>query len=116
MQIDNDLLKNMRIEKNHKLGTTVAIQKLNSYLDDLLHQPLRSGVVIKDPSRIWTGSAMDFSFRAKKGLLGATIKGKVEVNDQQVVLETELPGLIRTFVSEDTIRQAIDQQLGKVLG
>lgn len=57
---------------------------------------------------------MDFSFKAKKGFLGATISGKVYVNDASVVMDADLPALIRTFVSEDKIRDAIGGQLDRI--
>ena len=54
---------------------------------------------------------MRFSFKAKKGFLGATISGVIHVNQDSVVMDSELPGLVTAFVSEDQIRNVINEQL-----
>ena len=58
---------------------------------------------------------MQFSFKAKKGWLGATITGSLRVTDQAVILDSDLPGLVTTFVSEEDIRALIDRQLDDLL-
>jgi hypothetical protein len=52
-----------------------------------------------------------FSFKAKKGFIGTTISGVIRVNDDSVVMDSDLPGLVTTFVSEDKIRDVINKQL-----
>lgn len=79
-----------------------------------MQQPPGGGVVIKDPAKHWDGNVMDFSFKAKKGFIGATISGKIHVSDQSVVMDAEMPALIRTFVSEDKIKDAIGGQLDRM--
>ena len=68
-------------------------------------------ITIKEPSRSWSDDAMRFSFKAKKGFLGATISGVIRVNQDSVVMDSDLPGLVTAFVSEDQIRNAINKQL-----
>jgi hypothetical protein len=54
---------------------------------------------------------MRFSFKAKKGFFGTTISGVIRVNDDSVVMDCDLPGLVTAFVSEDQIRNVINEQL-----
>jgi hypothetical protein len=54
---------------------------------------------------------MRFSFKAKKDFLGATISSVIHVNQDSVVMDSELPGLVTAFVSEDQIRNVINEQL-----
>ena len=54
---------------------------------------------------------MRFSFKAKKGFLGATISGIIRVNQDSVVMDSDLPGMVTAFVFEDQIRNAINKQL-----
>jgi hypothetical protein len=54
---------------------------------------------------------MRFSFKAKKGFIGATISGEIVVNDDSVVIDFELPKLVKTFVSEEDVRDAIKERL-----
>ena len=35
----------------------------------------------------------------------------IRVNDDSVVIDSDLPGLVTTFVSEDKIRDVINEQL-----
>ena len=58
---------------------------------------------------------MSFSFRAKKGWMGTTIAGTLRVTDQTVVLESELPGLVTAFMSEDEIGAVINRQFDTLL-
>jgi hypothetical protein len=54
---------------------------------------------------------LNFSFKAKKGIIGTTISGVIHVNDDSVAMDTDLPGLVTTFVTEDKIRDAINKQM-----
>jgi hypothetical protein len=52
-----------------------------------------------------------FSFKARKGFLGATISGVIRVDQDSVVMDFDLPGLVTAFVSEDQIRNVINEHL-----
>jgi hypothetical protein len=101
----------MHIERNHNVGKEEAIHKINVFLDDLMRRQFPGGVTIKEPSKSWSDNAMNFSFNAKKGFFGTTISGVIRVNDDSVVIDSDLPGLVTTFLSEDKIRDAINEQL-----
>ena len=105
----------MRIERNHQLGQPEAIRRIDTFLNELMQRPLPGGVTIQEPSKNWAGSVMTFSFKAKKGWVGATIAGTLRVEDQTVVMDSDLPGLVTAFVPEDQIRAAIAQQLDGIL-
>jgi len=101
----------MHIERRHNVGKEEAIHKIDTFLDDLMRRQLPGGVTINEPSRTWSDDAMRFSFEAKKGFLGTTISGIIRVNDDSVVMDSDLPGLVTAFVSEDQIRNVINEQL-----
>jgi hypothetical protein len=101
----------MHIERIHHLGKEEAIRKINVLLDDLMRRPLPAGVTVKDVSRNWSAHTMQFSVQVKKGFLGTTLSGVLQVNDNSVVLDCDLPGLVAAFVPEDKIRDAIHTQL-----
>jgi hypothetical protein len=69
------------------------------------------GVTIREPSKSWSDDAMRFSFKARKGFIGTTISGVIRVNDDSIIVDSDLPGLVTTFISEDKIRDVISQQL-----
>ena len=101
----------MHIERRHNVGKEEAIQKIDTFLDDLVHGQFPGNVTIKEASKNWSNDAMSFSFKAKKGFLGATISGVIHVNQDSVVMDSDLPGLVTAFVSEDQIRNVINEQL-----
>ena len=101
----------MHIERKHNVGKEEAIQKIDTFLNDLMHGQFPGDVAIKEASKSWSNDAMSFSFKAKKGFLGATISGVIRVNQDSVVMDSDLPGLVTAFVSEDQIRNVINEQL-----
>ena len=106
----------MRIERDNTLGQPEAIRRIDTFLDELMQRPLPSGLHIKDPNKMWLANLMNFSFKAKKGWLGTTIDGSILVTDQSVVFDSDLPGLVTTFVSEEAIRNLINQEFDDLLG
>lgn len=101
----------MHIERRHNVGKEEAIQRIDTFLDDLMHGQFPGNVAIREASKSWSNDAMSFSFKAKKGFLGATISGVIRVNQDSVVMDSDLPGLVTAFVSEDQIRNVINEQL-----
>jgi hypothetical protein len=101
----------MHIERTHNVGKEEAIHKIDTFVDDLMHRQFPGGVTIKEPSKSWSDNNMRFSFKAKKGFIGTTISGVINVTDDSVVMNFHLPGLVTTFVSEDQIRNLVNEQL-----
>ena len=101
----------MHIERKHNVGKEEAIQKIDTFLNDLMHGRFPGDVAIKEASKSWSNNAMHFSFKAKKGFVGATISGVIRVNQDSVVMDSDLPELVTAFVSEDKIRDVIKAQL-----
>lgn len=104
----------MRIEQPHTLGQAAAISRIDQFLEKLVQNP-PGGVTVKDAQRDWNGNRMSFSFTAAKGFLGTTVRGVMDVLDDKVVVESELPSLVRNLLGEDRIRHVIANELGKML-
>jgi Putative polyhydroxyalkanoic acid system protein (PHA_gran_rgn) len=105
----------MRIERPHKVGKPEAIRRLDQFPEELKRRELPAGVVITEASKSWSGDVMTFSFATKKGFLGTTIPGTVQVKDSSLVLDLDVPGIVTTFVPEEKIREAINKELDKLL-
>ena len=101
----------MHIERTHNVGKKEAIHKIDTFLDDLMRRQFPGGVAIKEVSRSWSDNALRFSFNAKKGFFGTKISGVIRVTDDSVVMDSDLPGVVTAFVSEDQIRNVINEQL-----
>jgi hypothetical protein len=88
----------MHIERKHNVGKEEAIQKIDTFLNDLMDARFSGDVAIKEASKSWSNNAMHFSFKAKKGFVGATISGVILVNQDSVVMDSDLPELVTAFV------------------
>jgi hypothetical protein len=104
----------MRIEQSHMLGREAAMSRIDQFLERLAGNP-PGGVTIKEARRDWDGNRMNFAFTAAKGFLGTSIRGVMDVTDDAVVIESDLPPLVRNLLGEDRIRHIIATELGGVL-
>ncbi len=104
----------MRIEQPHQLGKAEARKRVEALVEELLREKLPAGVVLSELVKEWNADTMQFSFTAKKGFFGAKITGSLAVTDNQLNLEIELPSILKSFVPEDKIRDAIQQKLASV--
>jgi len=105
----------MRIEQPHSLGRQEASHRIDRFLDNLMQRQPPGGVTVKDPQKSWVGHTMNFSFTAAKGLFGTAISGLMHVHDDRVVVESELPTLIKSFVGEGRVKDVISRELGRIL-
>jgi hypothetical protein len=105
----------MRIEQPHSLGRQEASERIDRFLDSLMRQRPPGGVTVKDPQKSWVGHTMNFSFTAAKGMFGTAIRGLMHVHEDRVVVESELPALVKSFVGEGRIKDVISRELGRIL-
>jgi hypothetical protein len=104
----------MRIHRTHNLGQAAAVERIDGFLDQLMARPMPAGVKVKEATKEWQGGRMSFSAKFAKGILGATVKGTVDVTDQEVVMESQVPALIKTFVGEEKIARVINEQFDEL--
>ena len=104
----------IKIERNHGVTKSQAISTIDNFLNELMKQSFPGNVKIIEPKKSWSGDIMKFSFNARKGFFNPTIEGVINVNDTQVVLISELPGIVKTLVSEEKIKEIINEQLDKL--
>jgi hypothetical protein len=104
----------MRIEQPHTLGRQEAAGRVDRFLDRLIQEP-PGGVSIKNPVKSWDGNRMTFGFAITKGFFGTAFSGWMDVSEDLVVVESELPPLVRSFLGEERIRRVISEHLGNLL-
>jgi hypothetical protein len=106
--------KTMRIEQPHTLGRQEAMSRIDQFFERLVLEPPR-GVTIKDARKDWDGNRMNFSFTAAKGSFGTPVCGLMEVLDDRVVVEPELPVFVKAILGEAWIHRLISTGLGDML-
>jgi hypothetical protein len=87
----------MRVTVSHNRRKKEIVQSLDRSFDDLFKGLGTVPIQIANETRKWTGSRMDFSFNAKLGIVGAPIKGFVDVTDKDVTIDADLGWLERLF-------------------
>jgi hypothetical protein len=105
----------MRIEQKHSLGEAEAMRRIDTVLDDLLGREPPGGITVSNAWKNWNGNRMDFSLSAGKGMFRTTVSGTMLVTKGAVVVESELPGLVRSFVGEDRVAGVLQRELARVL-
>jgi len=100
----------MIIERVHGRTREEAKKKINNFLEELMRQAFPGGVKIKDAEKRWNGNRMNFSFKVKKGIVGTKICGSINITDDSVTLNSDLPGMVTTFVSEEKIKEVINRE------
>ena len=96
----------MKISHLHHTTQEDALQAIQGLFPGLLQE---YGDQIRDLQHSQDGNSISFSFRLK----GLQIKGTVEVTEDLVVLEAELPLIARPF--EKQISLAVSRKLRELL-
>jgi putative polyhydroxyalkanoate system protein len=91
----------------HQLSKADARQRIESHLTELLGQYGRN---LDHLDHQWSGDTLDF----QGGVMGMTISGKLQVEDQSVRVELMLPWVLATLAR--TLTQTIEQEGRKLLG
>jgi hypothetical protein len=104
----------MRIEQPHKLGREEAMARVDRFLDRLIQDP-PGGATVTNVLKAWDGQRMTFSFALSRGFFGSSFGGTLDVTDDRVVVESELPMLVKSFVGEERVARTIADHLGQVL-
>jgi len=87
----------MRVEIAHQLGKEGVIPVIDRCVDQLLGG-FGSNIQILDKKTSWNGSAMQFSFTGKVGYISVPLAGTIDGNDANVVINMDLPPVVKTFI------------------
>lgn len=99
----------------HKTTAGKAIEKVDQSSDSLFEIPGGGPVQLADKKKSWNGQTMNFSLNAKVGFISLPISGTVVVDDTNVTVHCELPGMIRKLGGEDAIRSSIERKVRGML-
>jgi hypothetical protein len=105
----------MHVTVAHKKSQEDAVKIIDESVDNLIKSIPAGSVKIIDQEKTWNGSTMSFSFKGRKGIFATTIRGTVAVTDKDVTIDAEIPGIIKTFVSDQTISDAVEARAKQIL-
>jgi hypothetical protein len=58
---------------------------------------------------------MEFSFTGKVGYISVPLAGTIDVNDENVVVNMDLPPVVKTFVGEQKIHRIVETNIREML-
>ena len=105
----------MRIECKHTLGKEEAIRRIDGWVDAVDQRPIPAGINFEDFSKTWSDNVLKVSCRVKKFGFAPTVSATATVNDDNVVIEFELPGFLKTLMPESKIEEAVQKQVVPLL-
>lgn len=102
------------VRESHKLGEAEARRRIDDYAGQLANSTF-PGVSVTDLQSQWKGSTLETSFKASKGFFSKTITGSMQVADDAVTLEVEVPDLVFAFVPRPQIESVVREKLREKL-
>jgi hypothetical protein len=105
----------MRVDVTHQLGKDAAIPVMDRCLDHLLTGIGGSNIEIVDKKKTWNGSSMQFSFTGRVGYISVPLTGTIDVGDANVVVNMELPPMVKSFIGEEKIHRLVETNVREML-
>lgn len=72
-------------------------------------------VEIGDEKKEWNGSTMNFSFTGRLGFIAVPLAGTIDVDEQNVTVNLDLPPMVKNFLGEDKVSGRIEQSVRGLL-
>lgn len=99
----------------HRTTAEKAISIVDRSATTLFDGVAGSSVELVDRKQSWNGRVMDFSLTARLGFISVPIAGTVAVDDINVTVQFELPGIVKQFIGEDKIQASVDRKIRGML-
>ena len=103
----------MRVTISHKKPKQEVVRIVDQNVNEMMKGLASGPVQIADMERNWKGDVMNFSFKAKAGFFSVPIVGFIEVNEKEVIIDADLPGIVTKLIPEEKIRAGLE---GKIRG
>ncbi len=101
------------VPHNKKRAEAIAI--IDRGANSLFEKAAGNSVAIAAFEKDWEGSTMNFSFTGSVGFISIPLEGTLEVDDVNVVVECDLPPMVRQFIGDEKIAGSIEPKLKKLL-
>jgi hypothetical protein len=105
----------VRVTVPHRKTKQEVVQSLNESIEKLLTLQVPGGARVTNVQRSWNGNTLHFSLVAGMGFLTAPVRGAIQVTDQDVTIEVDLPNLLTKFIPEQKIASQIETRVKGLL-
>ncbi len=99
----------------HNTTAEKAIAAIDRSATSLFDGSGGSAVQITDQKKSWNGPVMTFSLTARVGFISVPLSGTIAVDDVNVTVQCELPGIVGKFIGEDKVRAGVESQIRGIL-
>ena len=83
--------------------------------NDLFTNGVGGSVKMVDPKKEWNGSTMTFSVTGRMGFISVPLSGTLMVDDANVTVVCELPGMVKNFVGEAKVQAGIEKKITEIV-
>ncbi len=101
----------MRIIVRHTKGREEAARIVDDSIANLLQTDIPKPFRMAEMRKQWTGSTLQFQTAVTMGPLRMPIHGVVQVTDTEVIIDIELPSLLRRFIPEHKLQEAVEGRI-----
>jgi len=105
----------MKITISHRKTQAEVIQLIDKGAEGLFAGAAGPSVDIEDQKKEWVGNVMHFSFVGKVGFIELPLSGTIEVGDNSVVVECELPSMVDKFIGAGKVGSTIEKKMQLLL-
>ncbi len=101
----------MRIIISHHKSREETARIVDETLGKLLQTEIPRPFRMAEMRKQWTDATLNFQTAVLLGPLRMPIHGVVEVTDDQVIIDIELPPLLGKFIPENKLREAVEARI-----
>ena len=105
----------MYFEYPHTQNKDLLKQKIDKYVSKLNKLEFYGNFKITTFSRSWNNYEMLYSLTVKQGFLERKLQGLLQVKDELIIVEFEIPDIVKNFVREEKLEFLIAKHLDNVI-
>ena len=93
----------------------MAVAEVKATADRLLRENSAGPFQLTNIEREWKGNTLHASLRVAVGPFNSPVKGTVEVTEDELIIECELPSLLTRMIPEAKIQDNLERKLKGLL-
>ena len=105
----------MKVTITHKKTQADAIRLVDKGANGLFAGAAGPSVEITNQTKDWVGPVMHFSFTAKMGFIAMPLSGTIDVGNDNVIVDCEMPSLVDKFLGDGKVRSTIEKKIQLML-
>jgi hypothetical protein len=105
----------MYFEYPHSQNKSLLKEQIDKYVSKLNKLEFNGSFKMTGLHKSWTNYDMMFSLLLKQGFLERRIKGVLQIKDEMILLEFEVPDIVKNFIREEKLQHLIMKHLDNVI-